>query len=84
MENNSSKMVVAIIAGVAAGAAAWYFMTTENGKQNWSALIDIAKDVSDKLIAMSEEKGSTLVSAGREATEYIGQRASNAFERVNS
>lgn len=84
MENNNSKIALAIIAGIAAGAATWYFMTTENGKQNWSTLIDIAKDVSDKLIAAGSEQGSSLASAGKEASEYIGHKAAEAFDGIKS
>ena len=84
MENNNSKIAVAIIAGIAAGAATWYLMTTENGKHNWATFIDLAKDVSDKLIAAGEAQGSSLASAGREATEYISHKASEAFDTARS
>lgn len=83
MENNkNSKIALAILAGVAAGAATLYFMNTENGKQNWSTLINTVKEVTDKLIASGTEKGSMLASAGREASEYIGNRASGLMEDV--
>jgi len=83
MENNkNSKIALAILAGVAAGAATLYFMNTENGKHNWSTLINTVKDVTDKLIASGTEKGSMLASAGREASEYIGNRASGLMEDV--
>ncbi len=83
MENNkNSKIALAIIAGVAAGAATWYFMSTENGKQSWSSLINTMKDVTDKLIATGSEKGSMLASAGREASEYIGSKANGLLEDV--
>lgn len=86
MENNSnnSKIAVAIIAGIAAGAATWYFLTTENGKHNWATLIDIAKDVSDKLIAASSEQGAFIASAGKDASEYIGHRAEDVLEEIKS
>ena len=83
MENNkNSKIALAILAGVAAGAATLYFMNTENGKQNWSTLINTVKEVTDKLIDSGTEKGSMLASAGREASEYIGNRASVLMEDV--
>lgn len=80
--NHNSKIAFAIIAGVAAGAATWYFMNTENGKQNWSSLLDAVKDVTDKLVAAGTEKGSQLASAGREASEYIGQKAHGLMEET--
>jgi type II secretory pathway pseudopilin PulG len=80
--NKNSKLALAIVAGLAAGAATWYFMSTENGKQNWSALLNTVKDVTDKLIAAGAEKGSVLASAGREASEFVGQKANGLLEDV--
>ena len=83
MENNkNSKVALAIIAGVAAGAAAWYFMNTENGKQNWASLLNALKDVSDKLVTKGSEQASQLASAGKEASEYIGHKANGLLEDV--
>jgi hypothetical protein len=83
MENNkNSKIALAILAGVAAGAVTLYFMNTENGKQNWSTLINTVKELTDKLIDGGTETGSMLASAGREASEYIGNRASGLMEDV--
>ncbi len=83
MENSkNSKIALAIIAGVAAGAATWYFMSTENGKQNWSSLLSTVKDVTDKLIAAGSEKGSMLASAGREASDFVGQKANGLLDDV--
>lgn len=79
MENNkNSKFALAILAGVAAGAATYYFMSTENGKQNWLTLINTVKDLSEKL--MESEQGSRLASAGRDASEYISQKANGILE----
>lgn len=83
MENNNSKngkIALAIVAGVAAGAATWYFMSTENGKQNWANLLNVVKDVSDKLINSTTEKGSLLVSAGKEASEYLTHKANGLLD----
>jgi type II secretory pathway pseudopilin PulG len=80
--NKNSKIALAIVAGLAAGAATWYFMSTENGKQNWSALLNTVKDVTDKLISAGTEKGSALASAGREASEFVGQKANGLLEEV--
>ncbi len=76
-DNKNSKIAFAILAGVAAGAATWYFMSTENGKHNWVTLINTVKDITDKLIESGSEGGSYLASAGREASEYISHKAGN-------
>ncbi len=82
MENHNSKLAIAVVAGVAAGAIAWYLISSENGKHNWKTLLDVVKDVSDKLIEASAENGSMLASAGKEASEYIGQGANRVMEEV--
>ena len=82
MENNNSKIAIAIVAGVAAGATAWYLMSTENGKHSWTTLLDVIKDVSDKLISASNESGSFLSLAGKDASEYIGHKAHDILEDV--
>ncbi len=84
MENNNSKIALAIVAGIAAGATAWYLMGTENGKQNWTTLLDVVKDISDKLIEASSDGGSMLASAGKEASEYIGHKANGVVEESKS
>lgn len=83
MENNkNSKIALAVVAGVAAGAAVWYFMSTENGKQNWSTVLNAVKDMSDKLVSVGSEKASVIASAGREASELIANRANGILEEA--
>lgn len=77
-------MAMAIAAGVAAGVATWYFMSTENGKHNWAVLIDIAKDVSDKLIAAANEQENYLSSMGRDASEYIKDKSADTIDSIKS
>ncbi len=81
-DNKNSKIAFAILAGVAAGAATWYFMSTENGKHNWVTLINTVKDLTDKLIESGSEGGSFLASAGREASEYIGQKTNSLVDET--
>lgn len=82
MENHNSKLAIAVVAGVAAGAIAWYLISSENGKHNWKTLLDVVKDVSDKLIEASAESGSMLSSAGKDASSFIGQKANEVMEDV--
>ncbi len=88
MENRNnqknSKIALAILAGVAAGAAAWYFMHTENGKQNWSNLVGAVKDVSDKLINTGTEKVSQLSSLGKDASEYLATKVDGLMHDVKN
>ncbi|MEJ7778507.1 MAG: hypothetical protein WKF68_02855 [Daejeonella sp.] len=84
MENNNSKIALAIVAGIAAGATAWYLMGTENGKHNWTTLLDVVKDISDKLIEASSDGGSMLAAAGKEASDFIGHKTNGLHEESKS
>ncbi|MGB4401053.1 MAG: hypothetical protein WBJ10_16895 [Daejeonella sp.] len=79
MENNkNSNFAFAILAGVAAGAATYYLMNNENGKQHWLTLLNTVKDLSEKFL--ESEQGSRMASAGRDASEYISQKANGILE----
>lgn len=51
---------MAILAGLAVGAATWYFMNTKNGRQQWDTLLDTAKDVTDKFKKASLESSKSI------------------------
>jgi uncharacterized protein HemX len=48
-DTKNGQMGLAIMAGLAVGAAVWYFMNTKNGKQHWETLVDFTKELTDKL-----------------------------------
>jgi hypothetical protein len=61
MENTkNSKVTLAIIAGLAVGAATWYFMNTKNGKQHWETFLDVANDMTDKFKKASLESSKSI------------------------
>lgn len=81
MENRkNSKIALAIVTGVAAGAAAWYFLNTENGRQNWANMVDAVKELGDKLISNGTEKASALASAGKDAAGMLANKANGLLE----
>lgn len=82
--NNNSKIALAIVTGIAAGVATWYFMGSEKGKQNWISLIDIARELGDKLIAAGDDKRAYIASAGSDVSDYIGHQAVDTFNRVKN
>ena len=66
-----SKIALGLILGVAAGAAVYYFMTSENGKQQLSDVIDAVKDFSDKAKnAAVEQSGKLADKATNLASKY--------------
>ena len=77
MENNTkTKIAAAIISGLAVGAATWYFMSTEGGKQQWNTLVDVAKDFTDKIKDTAKEQSSKLAEKASEVGAKYADRAS--------
>ena len=96
MENKTkSKIALGVILGVAAGAAVYYFMTNENGKQHLSDVIDSVKDFADKTKASAEKHGeklakraseisSDVVSRAKDVTSELAERASKVRSEIES
>jgi gas vesicle protein len=83
MENKSkSKIALGIILGVAAGAAVYYFMTSENGKQQLSDVIDSVKDFVDKTKLSTEKHGENLVKRAGEISSDVVSRAKDATSEL--
>lgn len=82
-ENRISQIAMAVVAGIAAGAATWYFMTSENGKHNWNTFLEIAKDVSDKLADAGIDRNN-LTAAGKNIAEYVKERAAAGIDTVET
>ena len=76
-DTKNGKMGLAIIAGLAFGAAVWYFMNTKNGKQNWETLVDVTKELTDKL------KNASLNST-KSIANHVSNNASAFKDRVNN
>lgn len=69
-----SKIALGVILGVAAGAAVYYFMTNEGGKQQLSDVIDALKDFSDKAkTAAVEQSGKLADKASSLGAEYASR-----------
>ena len=76
-----SKIALGLILGVAAGAAVYYFMTDEDGKQQLSNAIDAVKDFSDKAKNVAAEQSSKLADkASSLASEYASKASDLASE----
>lgn len=76
-DTKNGKMGLAIMAGLAVGAAVWYFMNTKNGKQNWETLVDVTKELTDKL------KNASLDST-KSIANHVSSNASAFKDRVNN
>ncbi len=75
-KSTKSKIALGLILGVAAGAAVYYFMTNENGKQQFSDILDAVKDFSDKAKETALDQSAKLVNQATEASSKIMSRAS--------
>lgn len=79
-----SKVALGLILGAAAGAAVYYFMTNENGKQQLSNVIDAVKDFSDKAKnAAVEQSGKLADKASDLASSYVNKASGLASEYVS-
>ncbi len=77
-----SKIALGVILGVAAGAAVYYFMTNENGKQQFSDVIDAIKDFSDKVKDTASEQSQNLAKKASDASTKLADRASSLSSKL--
>lgn len=75
---NKSKIAAVVVAGIAAGAAAWYFLKSENGKQNWSSLVDGVKDFTDHLKNTASKQAGKINDLSKETSNYLSAKAHEA------
>src|SRR6476469_3536524 len=84
MENKNTKIAAVVIAGLAAGAATWYFMKSESGRQNWSAIVDAVKDFSDKIKDSVSQQKDNLADLSDKASDYLSNKAVEASNFSNN
>lgn len=76
-DTKNAKIGLAVMAGLAVGAAVWYFMNTKNGKQHWETLVDVTKDFTDKL------KNASLDST-KSIANHVANNASVFKDQINN
>ncbi|RRN76158.1 hypothetical protein EIM50_26110 [Pseudoxanthomonas sp. SGD-10] len=92
MENSvTSKLATAILAGAAIGGAAWYLLKTEHGRECWSAILDTAKNMNDKLKTSIAQKQDQLADLSDQASTFMSEKAHEAanfgddqLQKINS
>lgn len=84
MENRNTKLAAMVIAGLAAGAATWYFMKSENGKENWSAIVDAVKEFSDKIKDTALTQKDNLADISDKASDYLTNKVGEAANFSNN
>ena len=57
---NNSKLPTLLLVGIAAGAAAWYLLSTEEGKKTCDSLVDSFKGFSDSVMERANETVSNV------------------------
>lgn len=68
---NNSKIASAIFAGLAAGAAVWYFMGTEGGKKKLANFVDDVEDLGYNLKQNACKTASNLQDKASQAADYV-------------
>ena len=81
---NNSKIATAIFAGLAAGAAVWYFMSTDDGKKKWSCFVDDVKDLKDTLKTKASQTASDLSTHADKVGDYINNKKDSLKDYANS
>ncbi len=60
IKNNPKTTTTLLLAGLATGAAAWYFFGTDNGKKTLSQLTFSIKDISDSVMNKANDTLANL------------------------
>lgn len=78
--SDNSKIAAVVLAGLAAGAAAWYLLGTEEGKENLDKLANSIKDIGGSLKDLTDKAdiAGTFNDLKEKASETIGSMASKA------
>ncbi|MEO5910265.1 MAG: YtxH domain-containing protein [Pelobium sp.] len=77
-----SKIALGLILGVAAGAAVYYFMTNENGKEQFADVIDAVKDFSDKAMKTAKQQSKSLTEQASRLSSDMISKASTLSEQL--
>lgn len=72
--NDNSKTVVALIAGLAAGAALGILFAPDKGGETQDRLSRALSDLKDKIIDSTKEAIEKLTTTGEEVSEKINDR----------
>lgn len=67
----NSKIATAIFAGLAAGAAVWYFMSTEDGKKKLSNFVDDVQDFSNNLKQKAYKTAADVQDKAGQVADYV-------------
>ncbi|MDF3078583.1 MAG: YtxH protein [Sphingobacteriaceae bacterium] len=78
--SDNSKIATVVLAGLAAGAAAWYLLATEDGKATTDKLVDSLKNLGGTFNDIKEKASDTL----NNLTDQAGKVAENLKTKTES
>ena len=73
--NDNSKIAAVLLAGLAAGAAAWYLLGTDKGKETCSSLLGSLKDLSGSI---KDKAADTFEQISGQANDVVAKAKSKA------
>lgn len=83
--SDNSKIAAVVLAGLAAGAAAWYLLATEDGKATTDKLVDSLKNLGGTFNDIKEKASDTienLTGQANKVADNLMNKADNAYSNV--
>ena len=74
---NNSSLTAILLIGLAAAAAAWYLLKTEDGKATAESLKDTFNDLSENLKAKASESINQVTEQAKSVIDNLKARTSN-------
>lgn len=83
--SDKSKVATVVLAGLAAGAAAWYLLATEDGKATTDKLVNSLKDLGNNWGDIKEKATDTieqLTGQANKVAENLKSKADTAYSNI--
>jgi len=77
MNSKNSTIGTVLLVGLAAGAAAWYFLKTEKGQATAENLVDSFKDLSSTWKEKASDSFSQVTEQARNVIDNLKSKTSN-------
>lgn len=70
-QHRNSKLIPALLAGLAVGTAIWFLFSTDQGKETRDSLVDSLKDIGDTLKERATNEVNNLASKAGKLADNV-------------